>query len=101
MRNFYIFLSDSTQAWPPCIRVIVTATAVPGLKVGTLFIVTCTGGTVGRQGDHAILIPDQNISKVSLFLYVLLFLYSFIINFVKMETRGVSRRMGHAERHLP
>lgn len=36
-----------------------------GLNVGTLFIVTYTGGTIGREGDHAILIPDIGISKVN------------------------------------
>jgi hypothetical protein len=44
------------------------------LKVGTLFIVTCTGGTMGREGDHAVSIPDINISKVSINNSSLLFL---------------------------
>lgn len=33
------------------------------LKVGTLFIVTYKGGTLGREGSHEVLIPDINISK--------------------------------------
>jgi len=37
------------------------------LDPGMLFVVTCTGATVGREKDmsHTILIPDLNISKVS------------------------------------
>ncbi|XP_046399060.1 angiogenic factor with G patch and FHA domains 1 [Ischnura elegans] len=55
--------SLSSKEWPPCMRIIVKETEVKGLKVGTLFIVTCTGGTLGREGDHAVSIPDINISK--------------------------------------
>lgn len=54
-----------SKGWPPCIRIIVKETNVEQLKVGTLFIVTCTGGTVGREGDHAVSVADINISKVS------------------------------------
>lgn len=38
------------------------------LEVGTLFIVTCTGGTVGREKDmnHTMRIPDINVSKVGI-----------------------------------
>lgn len=46
-------------------RIIVKETTVKNLQVGTLFIVTCAGGTLGREGNHALLIPDINISKVS------------------------------------
>ncbi|XP_063238229.1 angiogenic factor with G patch and FHA domains 1 [Bacillus rossius redtenbacheri] len=56
---------ELAAAWPPCIRIIVTETGLEKLKVGTLFIVTYTGGTLGREGDHAVLIPDINISKVT------------------------------------
>jgi len=33
----------------------------------SLYIITCTGGTVGREKDlgHAIVIPDPAVSKVS------------------------------------
>lgn len=44
-------------------RIMVKSTALPNLKEGTLFIITCQGGTLGREGDHSILIPDINISK--------------------------------------
>ncbi|KAL1448384.1 hypothetical protein WDU94_001912, partial [Cyamophila willieti] len=55
---------EIANAWPPCLRIIVTETSVKGIKVGTLFIVTNLGGTIGREGEHAVLIPDINISKV-------------------------------------
>ncbi|XP_031550619.1 angiogenic factor with G patch and FHA domains 1-like [Actinia tenebrosa] len=47
----------------PCIRAIVTES--DKLKIGTLFIITCTGGTLGREKDvgHGIRIPDVSISK--------------------------------------
>jgi hypothetical protein len=49
----------------PCIRVIVIESSLPELKKGFLFLVTCMGGTVGRDGSqHIILIPDPIISKV-------------------------------------
>lgn len=61
----YIYFSEVSKGWPPCIRIIVKETNLEQLKVGTLFIVTCTGGTMGREGDHAVSVPDINISKVS------------------------------------
>jgi hypothetical protein len=45
-------------------RIIVKETNLTNLKVGFLFLVTCTGGSLGREGDHSVLIPDINISKV-------------------------------------
>ncbi|XP_014485844.1 PREDICTED: angiogenic factor with G patch and FHA domains 1-like isoform X2 [Dinoponera quadriceps] len=47
----------------PCMRMIVIETNMEELKIGSLFLVTCTGGTVGRKGDHLLLIPDESISK--------------------------------------
>lgn len=44
-------------------RVIVEATDIPKIKPGSLFIITCDGGTVGREGDHSICLPDINVSK--------------------------------------
>lgn len=46
-------------------RVIVLQTNLPKLKVGNLFLVTFKGGSLGREGNHDVLIPDINISKVS------------------------------------
>ncbi|XP_061721183.1 angiogenic factor with G patch and FHA domains 1 isoform X1 [Cydia pomonella] len=49
---------------PPSMRVIVRDTNLPKLKVGTLFLVTKDGGTVGREGsNHTILIEDYNVSR--------------------------------------
>ncbi|XP_047997190.1 angiogenic factor with G patch and FHA domains 1 isoform X2 [Leguminivora glycinivorella] len=49
---------------PPSMRVIVRETNLPKLKVGTLFLVTKDGGTVGREGSsHCILIEDYNVSR--------------------------------------
>ncbi|KAK9875271.1 hypothetical protein WA026_007662 [Henosepilachna vigintioctopunctata] len=55
--------SDITKQWPPCMRIIVEETSVPKLKAGSLHIVTFEGGSIGREGNHAVLIPDINISK--------------------------------------
>ncbi|XP_011504275.1 PREDICTED: angiogenic factor with G patch and FHA domains 1-like [Ceratosolen solmsi marchali] len=52
-----------SKVYPPCMRIIVKETNLSNLKVGSLFIVTCTGGTLGREGDHSVLISDINISK--------------------------------------
>lgn len=56
-------LDATVKAWPPCMRLIVRETNLDNLDVGTLFIVTCQGGTIGREGEHSVLIPDKNISK--------------------------------------
>lgn len=48
-------------------RVIVRETDMPKLKIGSLFLITKDGGTVGREGEqHAIQIKDQNVSRVRL-----------------------------------
>ncbi|KOB64703.1 Angiogenic factor with G patch and FHA domains 1, partial [Operophtera brumata] len=50
---------------PPCMRVIVRETDLPKLKVGSLYLITKDGGTVGREGEqHTILIKDQNVSRI-------------------------------------
>ncbi|XP_020294319.1 angiogenic factor with G patch and FHA domains 1 isoform X2 [Pseudomyrmex gracilis] len=54
---------DLAKSYPPCMRIIVKETDMAQLKVGSLFLVTCTGGSLGREGDHSVLIPDINISK--------------------------------------
>ncbi|KAF4521247.1 hypothetical protein B566_EDAN008448 [Ephemera danica] len=48
----------------PCLRLMVLESQVRGIKVGSLFLITVTGGTLGREGDsHAVCIPDINVSK--------------------------------------
>lgn len=51
-----------SNSWP-CMRIIVKKTSVLGVKEGSLHIVTYKGGSLGREGDHSILIPDINVSK--------------------------------------
>nr|XP_026492670.1 angiogenic factor with G patch and FHA domains 1 isoform X1 [Vanessa tameamea] len=49
---------------PPCMRVIVRETNLPKLKVGSLYLITKDGGTIGREGDHhSIVIRDHNVSR--------------------------------------
>lgn len=59
--------SDNEQnlakTYPPCMRIIVKETNLPKLKVGSLFLVAYTGGSMGREGDHSVIIPDINVSK--------------------------------------
>lgn len=64
-------------------RIIVNETNLDKLKVGSLFIVTFIGGTLGREGDHAVLIPDINISKVSFTYFALLLRHLLIIESAK------------------
>jgi len=51
----------------PCIRAMVVESSC--IAESSLFIITCTGGTVGREEGlgHAILIPDPAVSKVGAF----------------------------------
>ena len=62
--DIYYFVTEMSKAWPPCMRIIVKETKVKNLKACSLFLVTYDGGTLGREGDHQVLIPDLNISKV-------------------------------------
>ena len=49
----------------PCVRLVVHATdsKSDSVQVGTLFLVTCKGGTIGREGTHDVLIEDIACSK--------------------------------------
>ncbi|XP_070204779.1 angiogenic factor with G patch and FHA domains 1-like isoform X1 [Littorina saxatilis] len=55
---------EISASYPPCVRVIVQESGT--LEVGTFFLVTCPGGTIGRDKDprHAIQIQDINVSKI-------------------------------------
>ena len=50
---------------PPCIRAVITKSKDPKtLPLGSLFLVTISGGTVGREGGHEILLQDEDgVSK--------------------------------------
>ncbi|XP_014609680.1 PREDICTED: angiogenic factor with G patch and FHA domains 1 [Polistes canadensis] len=54
---------DIAKTYPPCMRIIVKETSLPKLKVGSLFFVSYTGGSMGKEGDHSVIIPDINVSK--------------------------------------
>lgn len=48
--------------YPPCVRLIVVESK--SLPIGSLHIVTVTGGTIGREGSgHILKIPDIGVSK--------------------------------------
>ncbi|KAI8793156.1 angiogenic factor with G patch and FHA domains 1 [Biomphalaria glabrata] len=57
-------LTEIADNYPPCIRVIVEASE--HLPLGSLYIITCAGGSIGREQNtgHAIEICDSNISKI-------------------------------------
>ncbi|KAJ8962662.1 hypothetical protein NQ318_001056 [Aromia moschata] len=58
--------SDTTEIskrWPPCMRIIVENSDIAKVKIGSLHIITCDGGSMGREGSHSIVIPDLNTSK--------------------------------------
>ncbi|XP_050098015.1 angiogenic factor with G patch and FHA domains 1 isoform X2 [Anopheles aquasalis] len=54
---------DVAKRYPPSLRIVVKETNLKELKIGSLFIVTCKGGSLGREGNHDVIIPDINISK--------------------------------------
>ena len=49
----------------PCIRMVVHSSPEEIVKPGTLFIITCAGGSVGREGSHDVLLTgDPSVSKL-------------------------------------
>ncbi|XP_023954363.2 angiogenic factor with G patch and FHA domains 1 isoform X3 [Bicyclus anynana] len=57
-------LETVAKHYPPCMRIIVRETTLPKLKVGSLYLITKDGGTIGREGDHHdILLKDNNVSR--------------------------------------
>ena len=53
------------QFCTPCIRAMVIESSC--IAKSSLFIITCTGGTIGREEElgHAVVIPDPSVSKVT------------------------------------
>ena len=53
------------QFCTPCIRAMVIESSC--MAKSSLYVITCTGGTIGRQKDlgHSVVIPDPAVSKVS------------------------------------
>ncbi|CAG5125543.1 unnamed protein product, partial [Candidula unifasciata] len=60
----YESITEMAEEYPPCIRVIVQSS--DHLKCGSLYIITCTGGYVGREKNKglAIQIDDLSVSKL-------------------------------------
>ena len=60
----FIIAASHAVHYPPCIRVMVQSSTC--LNVGDLYVITCTGASVGRENGlgHAILIPDPSVNKV-------------------------------------
>ncbi|GFO06216.1 angiogenic factor with g patch and fha domains 1 [Plakobranchus ocellatus] len=58
------YTNELAENHPPCIRLIVLQSEY--LQIGSLSIITCAGGTIGREPNmgHIIEISDLNISKV-------------------------------------
>lgn len=63
--KFLFCLSIEVVGWPPCIRIIITESKACNSLVGKLFLITCPGGTIGRSTNRDVVIPDDNVSKVS------------------------------------
>ena len=47
----------------PCVRIVVLETEDSGVTVGSLYLVTCKGGSIGSKGPHEVLLPDMGCSK--------------------------------------
>ncbi|XP_067631862.1 angiogenic factor with G patch and FHA domains 1 isoform X2 [Eurosta solidaginis] len=57
-------LQDIAKKYPPSLRIIVQESNLECLKVGSLSLITYKGGSLGREGNHDVIIPDVNVSKV-------------------------------------
>ncbi|XP_022218338.2 angiogenic factor with G patch and FHA domains 1 isoform X1 [Drosophila obscura] len=60
---------DIAKKYPPSLRIIVQETNVEELVVGSLHLITYKGGSLGREGEHDVIIPDVNVSKSHLEFY--------------------------------
>jgi len=56
--------NDILESSIPCIRLNVIQSEDEKVKVGSLYIVTCTGATIGSKGTHEVLLPDLGCSKL-------------------------------------
>jgi len=55
---------DILESSIPCIRLCVVQSEDERVQVGSLYIVTCKGGTVGSKGSHEVLLSDLGCSKL-------------------------------------
>lgn len=65
LHNFISLLlfSEIAKKYPPSLRLIVLESKVSSISMGKLFVVTFKGGTLGREGDHEVLLTAENVSK--------------------------------------
>ena len=62
--NFFKILSKGTEeSFPPSIRAIVENSE--NLQIGSLILITCSGGIIGRDKTNAVYLPDVCVSKVN------------------------------------
>ena len=79
-----LLTAASALHYPPCIRVMVRDSQ--SLQPGDLYVITCSGATIGRAEDlgHAIVIPDANVNKVGSYMraheesYLRKYMYMFL-----------------------
>ena len=54
---------ESSMEIIPCVRIVVLSTEDPDVVTGTLFLITCKGGSIGCRGHHEVLLNDKGCSK--------------------------------------
>nr|CAG4641074.1 EOG090X0AIB [Eulimnadia texana] len=63
------FSHSLAEGLPPCMRVVVKESSDKEIKVGALFVIPYTGGSIGRNRDCVLCLDDVNISKQHAKLY--------------------------------
>lgn len=56
-------MSPKEYQQPPWLRLLIMSTKVESLSIGTLFVVTIDGGTIGRDSSQQILLNELMVSK--------------------------------------
>lgn len=56
-------IKDAEESFPPSIRAIVENSE--NLQIGSLILITCSGGIIGRDKTNAVYLPDICVSKVN------------------------------------
>ena len=84
MGFLFVCFSELSDNHPPCIRVIVLESG--HLLEGSLHIITCTGGVIGRLKTSALEIPDINVSKVPRSIFLLNKQWDFYLSVYKLTS---------------
>ncbi|XP_070494380.1 angiogenic factor with G patch and FHA domains 1 isoform X2 [Chironomus tepperi] len=63
IKNLQKHALEIAKKYPPSLRLIVLQSNVSSISMGKLFLVTFKGGTLGREGDHEVLLTAENVSK--------------------------------------